>query len=141
MICKLIFLSQKLPIYRSMIHSTRPGMLSIMRQVLQTEHVSGLWRGIMPSITRTVPGVGIYFSSLHWLKNHSGVSTNGKEPSAIEAVCLGMAARSLAGCIMIPITVIKTRFESGTYNYNRMSQVKSIFEIMVLNLGSRTHNV
>ena len=34
---------------------------------------------------------------------------------------LGMTARSVAGCAMIPITVLKTRFESGKYNYTRMS--------------------
>jgi len=34
---------------------------------------------------------------------------------------LGMAARSLAATIMIPITVLKTRFESGQFNYTRMT--------------------
>merc|ERR1719412_867731 len=33
----------------------------------------------------------------------------------------GMTARCVAGCAMIPITVLKTRFESGQYNYTRMS--------------------
>lgn len=46
----------------------------------------------------------------------------GTEPTALEAIGLGMFARSVAGAIMIPITVLKTRFESGTYNYHRMSQ-------------------
>ena len=32
-----------------------------------------------------------------------------------------MTARSFAGCVMIPITVLKTRFESGRYNYTKMS--------------------
>ena len=34
---------------------------------------------------------------------------------------LGMTARCVAGCAMIPITVLKTRFESGQYNYTKMS--------------------
>jgi len=95
----------------------KPGMFQIVRQVLATERLPGLWRGIAPSITRTVPGVGLYFGSLHWLKSGYG----DEKPSAIQCVCLGMTARSLAATVMIPITVIKTRFESGQYNYKRMS--------------------
>lgn len=95
----------------------KPGMFQIVRQVLATERLPGLWRGIAPSITRTVPGVGLYFGSLHWLKSGYG----DEKPSAIQCIGLGMTARSLAATVMIPITVIKTRFESGQYNYTRMS--------------------
>lgn len=93
------------------------GMFSVARQVLQTEHVAGLWRGILPSVTRTVPGVGIYFASLHWLKTSLGE----EKPDPIQAIALGMGARSLAATVMIPITVLKTRFESGQFNYTRMT--------------------
>jgi len=62
---------------------------------------------LFQSITRCVPGVGLYFSSLHWLKSNV---TSG-DPGPIEAILLGMVARSLSGVCLIPITVIKTRFE------------------------------
>ena len=93
------------------------GMLAVTRHVLQTEHIFGLWRGILPSMTRTVPGVGLYFSSLHWLKT----KVVNDQPTPIEAIVLGMVARSFATSVMIPFTVLKTRFESGQFNYNRMS--------------------
>jgi len=93
------------------------GMFTVARQVLRTEHVSGLWRGILPSVTRTVPGVGIYFASLHWLKTSLGED----KPRPLQAVALGMGARSLAATVMIPITVLKTRFESGQFGYTRMT--------------------
>ena len=32
-----------------------------------------------------------------------------------------MTARTIAGCAMIPITVLKTRFESGHFHYTKMS--------------------
>merc|ERR1712001_508447 len=95
----------------------KPGMFQIARHVLATERLPGLWRGIVPSITRTVPGVGLYFGSLHWLKSGFG----DQKPSPVQAICLGMTARSFAATVMIPITVIKTRFESGQFNYTRMS--------------------
>ena len=68
-----------------------------------------------------VPGVGLYFGSLHWLKTVS--LGPGAQPSAGEAVILGMVARSIAGGIMIPITVIKTR-----YFFNRSSILFKRFE-------------
>lgn len=98
-------------------HST--SMFSVMRQVVLNEHFTALWRGITPSITRTVPGVGIYFGSVHWLKSH--VLDSNSSPSALEAAAIGVAARTFAGTVMIPITVIKTRYESGSFNYTRMS--------------------
>ncbi|TRY75636.1 hypothetical protein TCAL_04506 [Tigriopus californicus] len=101
-----------------LVHSL--SMFSVVRQVLKSEHITGLWRGIIPSVTRTVPGVGLYFSSLHWLKTH--VANGNDKPSPLQAIALGMTARCIAGTLVIPITVIKTRFESGTYQYKKMSQ-------------------
>lgn len=102
-----------------MVPTTKPTIYSTMRVVIATENVAGLWKGMTPSITRTVPGVGLYFASLHWLKTSFGGNT--EKPGPLQAISLGMTARSVAGCAMIPITVLKTRFESGKYNYTRMS--------------------
>lgn len=52
-------------------------------------------------------GVGLYFSSLHWLKAKLGKSKGDLGP--MEAVTLGVVARSMSGVALIPITVIKTR--------------------------------
>jgi len=99
--------------------TSKPTIYSTMRVVIATENVAGLWKGMTPSITRTVPGVGLYFASLHWLKTSFGGNT--EKPGPLHAICLGMTARCVAGCAMIPITVLKTRFESGKFNYTRMS--------------------
>lgn len=50
-------------------------MAGVIRDVIKDEKIIGLWRGILPSVTRTVPGVGIYFGSLHWLKTNTIQST------------------------------------------------------------------
>lgn len=103
-----------------------PGMIQVVRNIVATEQAVGLWRGMVPSIVKTVPGVGIYFGTLHWLKTRAGFAgtpagTSGRNPTAVESVCLGMTARSFAAAIMIPFTVLKTRFESGKFGYTRMS--------------------
>lgn len=60
------------------------------------------------SIVRCVPGVGIYFGTLYSLKQYL---LRGHPPTAVESVILGVGSRSVAGVCMLPITVIKTRYE------------------------------
>jgi solute carrier family 25 protein 38 len=103
------------------------GAFSIARAVVGSERgVLALWTGFVPSITRTVPGVGIYFGSLELLKT---VRTNWDLPGGMAVdFTLGVMARILSASIMNPISVVKTRFESRTYHYNSMSQaLSSIF--------------
>ncbi|XP_026952889.1 mitochondrial glycine transporter isoform X1 [Sagmatias obliquidens] len=66
------------------------------------------------SIVRCVPGIGIYFGTLYSLKQYF---LRGHPPTALESVILGVGSRSVAGVCMSPITVIKTRYESGRYGY------------------------
>lgn len=81
----------------------------------------------LQSIARCVPGVGLYFSSLHILKSNF---TDG-EPGPLQAVALGVVARSLSGVCLIPITVVKTRYEVGTsllsYLMQKFNKVFSYF--------------
>lgn len=63
---------------------------------------------VTQSFMRCIPGVGIYFSTFYSLKQHFFQE---RSPSALEAVMLGAGARTVAGVCMLPVTVIKTRFE------------------------------
>ncbi|XP_076348031.1 mitochondrial glycine transporter A-like [Tachypleus tridentatus] len=92
------------------------GMGSVFNQVARSENVFGLWRGIVLSIIRCVPGIGLYFSSLNWLEIFMSNICRG-DPSFLEAACLGITARCFAGVTLLPVTVVKIRFESGIYNY------------------------
>ncbi|XP_026204861.1 mitochondrial glycine transporter A-like [Anabas testudineus] len=94
--------------------SGRVGMVAVLQSVVRTEKLLGLWKGVSPSFVRTIPGVGIYFSTYYSLKQHF---VEGRHPGALEAVLLGAGARTVAGVVMLPVTVIKTRFECGRYSY------------------------
>ncbi|KAK8728650.1 hypothetical protein OTU49_009075 [Cherax quadricarinatus] len=101
------------------------GMLATVGKVVRNERLFGLWKGMTPSIFRCVPGVGLYFSSLHWLKS---TYCEG-HPGPLEAIMLGAVARTITGVTMIPITVIKTRYESDVYSYGSMREaVCSIYK-------------
>ncbi|XP_059427621.1 mitochondrial glycine transporter B isoform X1 [Carassius carassius] len=102
------------------------GMITVFFNVIRTEKLLGLWKGVSPSFMRCIPGVGIYFSTFYSLKQHF---FQDRSPSAGEAVLLGAGARCVAGVAMLPITVIKTRFESGRYNYLSVAgALKSVFQ-------------
>ncbi|CAH1795315.1 unnamed protein product [Owenia fusiformis] len=90
------------------------GVVATVFQVVRNERIIGLWKGITPSITRCVPGVGVYFCSMHWLKTNLGSA----DPPPWESILIGAGARTVAGVTMLPITVVKTRFESGQFKYN-----------------------
>lgn len=98
------------------------GMFSVGREVLATDRMVGLWRGLVPSVTRTVPGVGIYFSSMHWLKTNFCSGNTG----LLSSITVGMVGRSIAGVTMIPVTVVKTRFESSTFGYKSVGSALRI---------------
>lgn len=95
--------------------SGRVGMVTVFVSVLRTEKLLGLWRGVSPSFVRCIPGVGIYFSTYFTLKQRFFADG---APGPLQAALLGAGARCVAGVCMLPVTVIKTRFESGRYKYS-----------------------
>ncbi|XP_061051273.1 mitochondrial glycine transporter isoform X2 [Eubalaena glacialis] len=105
--------------------SRRVGMLALLVNVVRTESLLGLWKGMSPSIVRCVPGIGIYFGTLYSLKQYF---LRGHPPTALESVILGVGSRSVAGVCVSPITVIKTRYESGRYGYESIyAALRSIY--------------
>ncbi|CAH0389096.1 unnamed protein product [Bemisia tabaci] len=88
-------------------------MIQMVSQIVRNENLFTLWRGLSPSIVRCVPGVGLYFSSMHYMVTKYADG----HPSPVEAMLIGVSARTLSAAVLIPLTVIKTRFESGEYEY------------------------
>jgi len=87
-----------------------------------------LWRGTLPSTIRTSVGSALYFTSLNALRTRLAKSSLTTTPYASSSSSLpqlsflanlssGAIARASVGFIMMPITVIKVRFESSYYNY------------------------
>ncbi|XP_067353618.1 mitochondrial glycine transporter B-like isoform X2 [Channa argus] len=106
--------------------SPRVGMFAVLINVIRTENFFSLWKGVSPSFVRCIPGVGIYFSTFYSLKQHYFLD---RAPNAGEAVLLGAGARAVAGICMLPFTVIKTRYESGRYNYASVAAaLRSMYE-------------
>ncbi|XP_015781294.1 mitochondrial glycine transporter [Tetranychus urticae] len=94
----------------------RMRMVSTFTDVVRTESIIGLWKGTVPSLLRCIPGVGLYFASLHQLQTL--ITGANQKPSASQAMLIGLSARSLSASILLPVTVIKTHYESGNFSYN-----------------------
>ncbi|KAK9379054.1 putative mitochondrial transport protein-like protein [Kockiozyma suomiensis] len=100
-----------------------------------------LWRGTIPSVLRTSVGSGLYFATLHSIRatfsNYSTASS--AQSTAIRSSVLprlegyanlltGSFTRGAVGFIMMPITVLKVRYESTRYaNASLLDTMKSVY--------------
>lgn len=108
----------RLQTLRPSVNGSKLGMVALFLKVVRTERLLGLWKGASPSFIRCIPGVGLYFSTLYSMKQHFLL---GQDPTAMESILLGTTSRAIAGICLLPITVVKTRYESGKFSY------KSVF--------------
>lgn len=90
-------------------------------QLARSQGLSSLWKGTGASLLRSVPGVGLYYASLNTLQSNFS-NQNNRPDSPIQAFYFGLAARSLVSFILLPITVVKVRYESGRYQYPSLAQ-------------------
>ncbi|KAJ3116684.1 hypothetical protein HDU96_009035 [Phlyctochytrium bullatum] len=101
---------------------------SIVRSVVREDSVFGLWRGAGPTALRTVPGTAVYFTVLDKTKRGlQRLTGNGgfgaqffSSANSINLVAGGLS-RLTVGLVMMPITVIKVRYESSLFRYNSLS--------------------
>ena len=90
-----------------------------------------LWRGTVPSVVRTGAGSALYFTALNALRERvAAVQHRSSSSSAAAAasstlptlspaanLASGAVARTAAGLVLMPVTVLKVRFESDLYRY------------------------
>ncbi|KAL8854553.1 MAG: hypothetical protein Q9221_000588 [Calogaya cf. arnoldii] len=117
-------------------------LLHTFRDIIQGPNsLRQLWRGTLPSVIRTGFGSALYFSTLNALRQHvfrsnpltstgvvsmspkaaqSSSSSSLPQLSNLANLTTGAIARASAGLIMMPLTVIKVRYESNLYSYRSL---------------------
>jgi len=137
--CLSATLLQPVDLLKTRVQQARSiSLLTTFREILAGPNsLKQLWRGTLPSIIRTGVGSALYFSSLNALRQHvarsnlltsTGLVDAGKGTAQYSSSSLprlsnmanlttGAIARASAGFLMMPITVIKVRYESSLYSY------------------------
>lgn len=115
-------------------------LLPTLKAILSSPHpIRSLWRGTLPSALRTGFGSALYFTSLNALRQglvqsgtpialaSSGASQDGAGRSSAlpklsntANLATGAVARVAAGFVMMPVTVLKVRYESDYYAYRSL---------------------
>ncbi|KAI1180552.1 solute carrier family 25 member 38 [Nemania sp. FL0916] len=102
--------------------------------------IAAFWRGTVPSALRTGIGSAVYFTTLNTIRQHfasSPITSSSSSPSSSPPssssrsstsalprlsnttnLLSGAFARAFAGFILMPLTVIKVRYESSLYTYH-----------------------
>lgn len=107
---------------------------SILRELRKLTKVRDLWRGALPLTLRTSVGAGLYFTILSQsrlyldglqAKNGPGNGQTNRSSvlpklSHLQNLATGFVVRAIVGVVTMPITIIKTRYESNMYNYNSL---------------------
>jgi solute carrier family 25 protein 38 len=114
---------------------------TISKELRKLTQIKDLWRGVIPSTLRTSVGAGLYFTSLSTtrnyiakLKNTDGTTDKNSTSilpklSPVENLTTGFVCRAAVGFITMPITVIKTRYESNLYHYNSLYEsIQGIYQ-------------
>ena len=100
----------------------------------QPRFLPALWRGATPSALRTGFGSALYFTSLNAIRNNVArvpfLAADGEgrhhSSSLIKLsntgnLLAGAVARTFAGMTLMPLTVIKVRYESNLYSYDSIA--------------------
>lgn len=110
------------------------GPASVTRELRKLARVSDLWRGVLPLTLRTSLGAGLYFTTLSQTRAYLATLKASGAPLAssvlpklshAENLATGFFVRALVGMVTMPITVVKTRFESSMYSYASMREIVS----------------
>jgi solute carrier family 25 protein 38 len=68
---------------------------------------------------RNVPGIGLYFVTIDFLQQ--AISGNDSSLSPVAAAAAGIGARTFAGILLLPMSLLKTKYESGLFKYSSLS--------------------
>ena len=93
---------------------------SILQSVARREiPVTSLWRGTIPSLLRSSPGLGIFFTTIDLSRKFQ--ARKGIPESRLSNLSTGVCARGISSATMMPLTLVKTRFESGWFPYRSVA--------------------
>jgi solute carrier family 25 protein 38 len=121
--------------------SRSTSLLATIREIYGSPNsIRAFWRGTLPSALRTGFGSALYFTTLNTLRQQAarsnilkniGTGQDVRKSASSSALpklsnlanlTTGAIARASAGFILMPMTVIKVRYESSLYSYRSIAE-------------------
>ncbi|KAI3643969.1 hypothetical protein MP228_010133 [Amoeboaphelidium protococcarum] len=99
-------------------------IMNITRSIVNSGSVLSLWKGTVPTILRNTPGSSLYFGTLNASKRLLDPIVGASNQAMINLLA-GSFARVSVGFLLMPFTVIKSRYESSMYNYKSLGDAFS----------------
>ncbi|RUS23186.1 mitochondrial carrier domain-containing protein [Endogone sp. FLAS-F59071] len=93
---------------------------STVKDIVTQNGVQGLWRGTTPTIIRNVPGSAAYFFALSEIRALLARASFLSSDKNRDNLVAGATARATVGFVLMPVTVVKVRYESNFYNYKSL---------------------
>lgn len=128
-ICRLFFLCRNFQLISFLfplsLHKTSVSHFGLARNLVNQHGLRILWTGLTASVLRQVPGTGMYFGALHILRRATAPADPAAPPRKLEPLynlVTGAGARALAAAALVPVTVVKARYESGRFAYSGVLQ-------------------
>lgn len=93
----------------------RNSVLVGLRQIIHQDGVTGLWRGLVPTLLMALPATVVYFVGYEILRNHTlwkQYSNSDEMLSQLAPVICGASSRALAVCVISPLELLRTRIQS-----------------------------
>ncbi|CAK7218199.1 hypothetical protein SCUCBS95973_003404 [Sporothrix curviconia] len=125
--------------------SSTPGAAGTIQK--PRSFVASLYRGTVPSALRTGFGSALYFAGLNYIRSNAAkvpilaASGSASTPASASGggggssglvklsntgnMLAGAVARASAGFVLMPLTIIKVRYESSLYSYRSLAEAGS----------------
>lgn len=106
---------------QSNVSSDSRNSLDVIRKIINTDGVKGLWKGAVPGLIRasllTASQCAVYDESKNIIKKHTGIN-EGIKLHIISSMISGLVTTTVTS----PLDVVKTNMYVGGKNYSNMTQ-------------------
>ncbi|XP_015370066.1 PREDICTED: solute carrier family 25 member 38-like [Diuraphis noxia] len=93
------------------------GIINATKSVWQQESYYGFWRGLSPVSTYQYMYFIFYISLTQLIYSYL---TKNNQTSMVKSGIAGFSARCITVSVLMPVTVLKTRIESGQFSYTTL---------------------
>ena len=84
------------------------GPIAVLREIIDTQGVRGMYKGLFPTLCRSVPGAGVYLFSYETLSNLARSASMSESTKVAGIFMAGGIAGTLAWWVVMPIDAIKS---------------------------------